>query len=159
MSRNSKFFLIALGGFIAGLAIAILLGQAVHKTSTNEYCMSCHHHPHAETSWKQSVHYNNESGVMTDCAACHLPPEGTMDYYLAKAKTGMKDVWVSLTKDPEEIDWDSKGNLEHAVKIVYNESCKACHVNLFPSGISDEGIIAHMYYEDNEEKLDLQCIS
>lgn len=159
MSRKSKYLLIALGGVVAGLAAAILFGQVMHKTSTNEYCMSCHFHPQEEVSWKQSSHYNNESGVMTQCTACHLPPQGTMDYYAAKVKTGMKDVWSSWTKKPEDIDWDAKGELEHAVKIVYNESCKVCHVNLFPSGISDEGIKAHMYYDDNEEKLGLQCIS
>lgn len=30
---------------------------------------------------------------------------------------------------------------------------------LFPSRLSQEGITAHLYYEENEKKLDLQCIS
>lgn len=159
MSRKTAYILIALSGVAAGLALAILFGHFVHKTSTNDYCMSCHFHPDAATSWKQSPHYDNGSGVMTDCAACHLPPQGTMKYYAAKARIGMKDVWSSITKNPEDIDWDARRDLDHAVKIVYNESCKACHVNLFPRGISDEGITAHLYYEENEKKLDLQCIS
>ena len=32
-------------------------------------------------------------------------------------------------------------------------------MNLFPEGITDDGVTAHLYYEDNAEKLDLQCIS
>lgn len=159
MSKKNKILLAALAGLFIGIALMIAFNAMIHSTSTNDFCMSCHYHPESDMSWKQSKHYNNDSGVKTDCAACHLPPQGTMEYYAAKAKTGMKDLWSYWTKDKEEIDFESKGALEHAVGIVYNESCKACHVNLFPSGISDDGVIAHLYYEDNEEKLDLQCIS
>ena len=45
------------------------------------------------------------------------------------------------------------------MKFIPNESCKECHHNLFPSGISDDGVTAHLYYDENEEKLNLQCIS
>ena len=96
---------------------------------------------------------------MTECAACHLPPKGSVDYFMAKARMGIKDVWSYVTKDTETIDWESKSQLEYAVNIVYNESCTACHVNLFPEGITDEGVTAHLHYEDNAEKLGLQCIS
>ena len=72
---------------------------------------------------------------------------------------GAKDVWSYITKDKEKIDWESKKELEYATKLVFNESCVACHVNLFPQGISDDGVAAHLYYEQNEKKLGLQCIS
>ena len=49
--------------------------------------------------------------------------------------------------------------MEHAVKYIPNESCKECHQNLFPEGISSDGVTAHLYYDENEKKLDLQCIS
>jgi formylglycine-generating enzyme required for sulfatase activity len=72
---------------------------------------------------------------------------------------GIKDVWAHLTKDTESIDWSRKGELEYAKNIVFNESCKECHINLYPEGITDQGITAHLYYDDNEQKLNLQCIS
>ena len=72
---------------------------------------------------------------------------------------GIKDVWSHLTKDSESINWDRKGELEYAQNIVFNESCKDCHINLYPEGITDDGITAHLYYDDNEQKLNLQCIS
>ena len=159
MKQRNLYILIAICGVIVGLVLAVLAGRFMHRTSTNDYCTSCHFHPQDEQTWKQSYHYDNESGSMTECSACHLPPKGTFDYFKAKACTGMKDLWSSMTKNPEDIDWDAKGELEYATKIVYNKSCKACHVNLFPKGITDDGIIAHLYYEDNEEKYDLQCIS
>ncbi len=157
--RKKGYFLMALAGVVLGFSLMIVFNWFWEKSSRNESCMACHYHTDADKSWKQSKHYNSKSGVMTDCAACHLPPRGTAGYAAAKIKTGMKDVWSYLTKDKEEIDWESKGELEHAPKMVNNESCKACHVNIYPDGLSDEGVTAHLYYDDNEEKLDLQCIS
>ncbi len=158
-SNKKKFLLIGLAGLVVGFSLMIALNSLWVNSSKNESCMMCHFHPESDASWKQSVHYNNGSGVMTDCVGCHLPPKGSFDYFKAKMATGMKDVWSYMTKKSEDIDWDSKGDLEYATKIVYNESCKACHVNLFPTGITDEGVTAHLYYEENEEELDLQCIS
>lgn len=157
--KGKKYFLLSLGGIILGFSLLIIFNWLWDKSSTSESCMSCHYHTESDMMWKQSMHHNSNSGVKTDCAACHLPPKGTLEYTKAKIATGMQDIWSYLTKDKEEIDWESKGELEYASKIVYNESCKACHVNIYPEGISDDGITAHLYYDENEEKLDMQCIS
>ena len=162
MSKSSSkktIFLTLLAGLVLGFSLMIAFNYMWVKSSKNESCMACHVHPESDASWKQSMHYNNGSGTQTDCAACHLPPKGSFEYVKAKITTGTKDLWSYLAKNPEDIDWDSKGELEYAQTIVYNESCKACHVNLFPSGITDDGVTAHLYYEENEEALNLQCIS
>lgn len=96
---------------------------ALYKTSvyfsTDESCMMCHVHPHVENSWKLSKHVNNGSGVKTHCVACHLPPQtNTWKHYSAKAKLGMKDVWSYLTKDSADFNWETKSELEHAVKYI-----------------------------------------
>ena len=159
MTKKNKYILAVLGGIVLGIALMIIINNAMQSTMSNDFCMSCHYHPDSDMSWKQSMHYNNGSGVKTDCVECHLPPQGTAQFFGAKVRTGMKDLWSYWTKEKEEIDFESKGDLDYAVNIVYNESCKSCHVNLFPSGISDDGVIAHLHYQENEEKLDLQCIS
>jgi len=157
--QKKKYWLAGLAGTVIGFVLIIVLNGYYIRSSQNSSCMSCHYHADTDAAWKMSVHYNGKTGVKTDCAACHLPPEGSIDHFVAKAKTGMKDVWSYITKDPEDIDWQIKKELEYAQKIVYNESCKECHVNLYPQGISDDGMIAHLYYDDNEEKYGLQCIS
>jgi len=157
--KRSTIIAVLAAAVVAGASIATGISAIYRSTSTNESCMSCHFHADADAAWKQSVHYNNPSGTKTDCAACHLPPEGTARHFFVKTKMGVKDIWSYFTKNKEDIDWKYKGSLEHAVGIVYNESCMECHVNLLPDGISDDGIIAHLYYEKNQEKLDLQCIS
>ncbi len=84
-------------GFILllGIAIGIIFIGALYQTSvyfsTNESCMMCHVHPHAEESWKLSVHVNNGSGVMVNCVDCHLPPkDDTWAHYTAKAALGIQ---------------------------------------------------------------------
>ncbi len=156
--RRKSFYLIL--GMVIGIVIVISLYQTSVYYSTNESCSKCHIHPHVEESWRLSTHVDNASGTMVKCVDCHLPPrEHTWSHYTAKLKLGAKDVWGYLTKDSADFDWDSKSELEYAVKYIPNASCKGCHPNLFPKGVTDEAVIAHLYYEENEEKLNLQCIS
>ena len=159
--RKNIVLLGCLGGVVIGISLMLVFSKMMVSTSTDGYCMSCHEHVQADADWKKSEHYNSKSGVVTDCAACHLPPkeDGLFRYYMAKSRMGAKDIWVHLTKGDRKIDWESKRQLDHAEGIVYNSSCEKCHVNLYPEGISDDGITAHLYYEENSKKLDLQCIS
>jgi len=149
-----------LAGLCVGIAAFITVYQVSVYFSSNESCMMCHMHPHAEKTWKQGVHVNSRSGVITNCVDCHLPPKDqTWNHYTAKLKLGVKDLWGYLVKDSASINWDMKSELENAVKYIPNSSCKACHANLFPAGITDDAIISHLYYEENEKKLNLQCIN
>ena len=156
--KRKLFFFI--GGFLLGIICFAALYEVTVYFSTDESCMICHVHPHVEASWKLSTHVNNASGVKVHCVDCHLPPKNqTINHYMAKAKLGLTDLWGYLTKDSADFDWELKSQLEYAVKYIPNESCKECHQNLFPAGLTDDGITAHLYYENNEKKMDLQCIS
>ena len=156
---RSKWFILLLG-ILLGFVILISVYQTSVYFSSNESCMMCHVHPHAEETWKQSSHYLNASGVKTDCIDCHLPPrDETWAHYTAKVSLGIKDLWGYMFKDSADFDWERKSELDYAVRYIPNQSCLKCHHNLFPQGITDDGVIAHLYYEENAEKLDLQCIS
>ena len=152
---------IVLGVFVLGIVLAMTLITVDTRTSTSDYCTSCHSHEEADRLWKQSPHYLNGSGTVTDCAACHLPPKeaGINRYYRIKLKMGAKDMWAKTFKDKDQIDWAAKRTQDYAPHIVYNESCVKCHQNLYPEGISDDGIAAHLHYEENAEKLQLNCVS
>ena len=156
--KRKLFFFI--GGFLLGIICFAALYEVTVYFSTDESCMICHVHPHVEASWKLSTHVNNASGVKVHCVDCHLPPKNqTINHYMAKAKLGLTDLWGYLTKDSADFDWDLKSQLENAVQYIPNESCKECHQNLLPIGLTSDGITAHLYYEENEKKLNLQCIS
>ena len=113
MKTSSKtHFLALLAGIVAGVSLMIVFNTAWTRSSSNESCMSCHAHPESDASWKQSYHYNNGSGTMTECAACHLPPKGTVKYAAAKAK--IEGEIAEIHKMDESI-----GSLEDLMQAPY----------------------------------------
>jgi formylglycine-generating enzyme required for sulfatase activity len=153
--KNAFLWLIA-AGVIGGIAFMFVGGKVVHYTSTDEYCASCHVHPHAEQSWKLSKHYDNQAGVIVHCVECHLPPSG-QGMLFAKAKHGAVDVYGKLFKDSSEFNWPAKRKLEKAKKFVYTESCVRCHQNLFPKTLTTEGENAHLNFLTT--KADVSCLN
>lgn len=158
ISKSKRYKFIVLLSFLLGASLIILSSQVIKKTSTDEFCMSCHVHPHAEDAWRLSTHYDNQSGIVVHCVQCHLPPPGGFNYLKAKAVTGARDVYAMIFKDTDKINWEAKRQLSAAVKHTYEESCKSCHQNLFPRQLSEEGMHAHLYYSNNEDQLNcLNC--
>jgi formylglycine-generating enzyme required for sulfatase activity len=92
------------------------------------------------------------------CAECHLPPKGH-GYLIAKAKTGLRDLWNYWTKDSASFDWQGKRSLEYARGYSYESSCIKCHENLFPMKLSKEGENAHLYYRQQKKTPELHCIN
>ncbi len=67
------------------------------RTSTPEFCASCHEIQSAYNSWKTSTHVNNAQGFVADCMDCHLPaPHDTFNFFYQKTFHGIKDVIRSL---------------------------------------------------------------
>jgi formylglycine-generating enzyme required for sulfatase activity len=154
-----KAWIWLLAGIFIGLFLVGSGSMAVKRTSTNEYCASCHEiHPQATTSWKKSVHYVTRSGDRTGCVECHLPPHGE-GYMAAKLTTGLRDLWGKWTKEPASFNWDEKSRLENARRYTYESSCLACHENLFPAELTKEGEDAHLYYTSKNKPADLHCIN
>ena len=156
--KKKKFLLWFLPGVLAGFIILAGGSKIIIKTSSEEYCISCHIHPEADAAWKQSVHYQTKSGVRTSCVDCHLPPKGS-GYLWAKGTTGLRDLWSYWTKDSASFDWNDRGRLEVARTHVFENSCTECHENLFPVNLSREGEDAHLYYNQNKKGPDLHCIN
>ena len=70
------------------------------RTSTPEFCASCHEIRFAVDTWKTSTHVNNAHGFVADCMDCHLPaPQDTINFFYAKTVHGIKDVIVHFTQD------------------------------------------------------------
>jgi len=153
-----KFILWFIPGVIIGALFILGGGKAIDKTSTNEYCVSCHIHPQADAAWKRSVHYDTKSGSRIGCVECHLPPKGE-NYLYHKAKTGLRDLWSYWTKDSASFNWEERGRLEMARGHVFESSCKKCHVNLFPAKLTKEGENAHLYYNQQKKTPELHCIN
>jgi formylglycine-generating enzyme required for sulfatase activity len=153
-----KFLLWFLPGLLVGILVILGANFAINRTSSSKYCMSCHIHPLADASWKKSVHYDTKSGYRVSCVECHLPPKGH-GYLMAKARTGLRDLWSYWTKDSASLNWEDRKRLELARQYTYESSCIKCHENLFPAKLSKEGEDAHLYYTQQKKTPDLNCIN
>ena len=153
-----RFLLWFFPGFIIGVLLILGGGKALHMTSTNNYCVSCHIHPMADATWKKSVHYDTRSGYRIACVDCHLPPKGD-DYLWAKGTTGLRDLWSKWTRDSASFNWEDRRRLEVARGYVYESSCIKCHENLFPVKLTKAGEDAHLYYTQTKKTDELHCIN
>lgn len=125
-------------------------------TSSDSFCESCHVHPQATASWKQSTHFATRSGTVVHCVECHLPPGG-LAYATQKTRLGVRDAWGKVFKDPESFDWEGRSTLEHARTYTFEASCIDCHPNLFPLSLTDKGEEAHLHFERKAEEV--RCIN
>jgi len=153
-----RFLILFVPGLIIGMLLILGAGMAINKTSTNQYCISCHIHPAADASWKRSVHYETQSGYRVGCVECHLPPEGD-GYLWEKGKTGLRDLWSYWTKDSASFNWEDRRRLEIARGYVFESSCIKCHENLFPAKLTKAGEDAHLYYKQSKKTPELHCIN
>jgi len=63
-------------GFLLGVAFVAVSAWGVSWSSSTDFCMSCHEmRVVAEQGWMHSKHFENKSGVVAQCADCHIPPE------------------------------------------------------------------------------------
>ncbi|MFC1660439.1 SUMF1/EgtB/PvdO family nonheme iron enzyme [Gemmatimonadota bacterium] len=143
-------------GVAAGMVLLLLMRAGNAVTSTDRFCQSCHVHPQATSSWRQSTHFATKSGTVTHCVECHLPPAG-LAYGVQKTRLGVRDAVGALLKDPESFDWEERSQLEHARAYVFRASCLECHPNLFPIQLTDEGEEAHLHYEEHAEEV--RCLN
>ncbi len=154
-----KHYLLFTAGGLSVILFLLLFNKTVHYTSTNEFCNSCHVHPHAEASWRLSTHHNTSSGVSVNCVDCHLPAEdNTARFLTRKAYHGFHDLYAYMTMDTEAIDWEAKRTTEAARRFVYEDGCLKCHTNMFPATLSPKGSEQHIkYIRDPENSSCIQC--
>lgn len=138
------------------ILLGVLFRKADQYTSTDTYCNSCHVHPHAHTSWLESMHHNDSAGVHVGCVACHLPPKGN-GFYKEKIRSGVRDLYSYWFKDSTELDWQLKSLPENARHHTFELSCIECHPKLFPANLSANGEQAHLHYLHNTDEL--HCIN
>jgi cytochrome c nitrite reductase small subunit len=149
--------LIALGLFIA-FPLFSLSYYTMVRTSTPQFCASCHEIQFAYNSWKTSSHANNAQGFVADCMDCHLPaPHDTFDFFYAKTAHGIKDVVVHVVMD----EYDHQKNREKAWANIKNDQCLKCHRNLLYIPDKRGAMLAHrtvMYpLPGREQKRCLDC--
>ncbi|WP_050603712.1 NapC/NirT family cytochrome c [Ruegeria sp. 6PALISEP08] len=126
----SSGFLI-LAGFLAGILFWGGFHWTLELTNTEEFCVSCHTMETNLGEYRETIHYNNHSGVRAICSDCHVPDEWN---HKIKAKImAVKDVYhelVGTISTPEKYE-DHRLAMASAVwkkmKASDSRECRNCH--------------------------------
>ena len=144
-------------GLILAFPLFSLTYYTMVRTSTPQFCASCHEIQFAYNSWRTSTHANNAQGFVADCMDCHLPaPHDTFDFFYAKTFHGIKDIVVHFTME----QYDHRANREKAWVNIKNDQCLKCHRNLLYIPDKRGAMLAHrsaLYPRPGYEKKCLDC--
>ncbi len=119
-------------GFVGGLVFWGGFNTTLEATNTEEFCISCHTmSDNVYEEYKESIHYQNRSGVRAICSDCHVPHEWASK--MMRKVGAAKDVWGQLTGvvgTPEKFE-------EHRLAMATREwgrfrrdnslACRNCH--------------------------------
>jgi len=157
MGRKTKAILLVLCGILVAFPLFSMTYYTMVRTSTPEFCGSCHEIRPAVMAWKMSTHVNNEQGFVADCMDCHLPaPQDTFDFFFAKTFHGIKDVIKHFTIE----EYDRQKNREAAYASFKNAECQKCHRNLLAMPHKRGAMLAHrtvLYPRPGYEKKCVDC--
>lgn len=123
------FLLIA--GFIGGILFWGGFNWSLELTNNEEFCTSCHTMEVNLGEYRETIHYNNHSGVRAICSDCHVPHEWN---HKVKAKImAVKDVWhevagtISTPEKYEEHRLSMASAVWKKMKASDSRECRNCH--------------------------------
>lgn len=118
-------------GFLAGILFWGGFHWTLEMTNTEEFCVSCHTMETNLGEYRQTIHYNNHSGVRAICSDCHVPDEWQ---HKIKAKImAVKDVYhemmgtISTPEKYEEHRITMASAVWRKMKASDSRECRNCH--------------------------------
>ncbi len=133
----------------AGITICVfLISIPMARTSTMNYCTSCHEMERYKTELEKSNHAVDKDKNPIECSQCHIPNSSGLKYITVKAVSGIRDLWVHQFGDPGNLD---RRSLQSAARrFIVDDNCRACHQDLFKTTkdkkISEIGRLSHEAY-------------
>jgi len=150
-----KYFFILIGI----VALIFLMSISMARTSTTEYCISCHEMKKYNDELKKSSHYLDSDKNPIQCKQCHIPKNIGPKYLTVKTVLGMKDMFVHYFGDSENLDRRRMQKL--ARRFIPDENCLACHKDLKRDvknkKISEIGRLCHEAYEGKNGNVKRNC--
>ena len=110
--------------WVAAAAAVLALGVFIYVTGAPSYagtspstCNNCHVMDSEYENWYHAAHARS-----TTCVECHLPHDNVVVYYLAKARTGIHDVYVFSTGQTPAVI-----RAKADTKVTIQANCIRCH--------------------------------
>jgi nitrate/TMAO reductase-like tetraheme cytochrome c subunit len=128
-------------------ALALAAARGFERTSTTEYCLSCHEIRSRYDELQQSVHARNWDGRRMECRSCHVPKRFGLKLVAIKL-LAVKDLWVHYAVDADRLD--RRAMQRRGRRVIPDENCLVCHEDLYRNTrgeeISEIGRLGHEAY-------------
>ncbi len=121
-----------MGGFVAGIIFWGGFNTAMEMTNTEEFCISCHEmRTNVYEEYKETVHYNNRTGVRATCPDCHVPKEWNYKV-MRKIQASNELLHKALGTIDTREKFEAKRlelaqNVWRAMKNTDSRECRNCH--------------------------------
>lgn len=127
----------SLGGLlIVGFAVGIIFwggfNTVMEWTNTEKFCISCHEmYDNVYQEYKETIHYNNRTGVRAVCSDCHVPQDWGPK--MLRKIQASREVWGKITGTIDTPEKFEEKRLELArrewKRMLANNSleCRNCH--------------------------------
>jgi cytochrome c-type protein NapC len=120
------------GAFVVGILFWGAFNTAMEWTNREEFCISCHEmQANVYQEYRNTVHYQNRTGVRATCPDCHVPKEWT--HKIVRKIQASNELWHHMLGS---IDTPEKFNAKRPqlassewarMKAVDSRECRNCH--------------------------------
>ena len=120
------------GGFVFGIMFWGGFNWTLELTNSERFCISCHEMRNfVYEEYKQTIHYNNRTGVRATCPDCHVPKEWGYKV-VRKIKASNELVHKALGSISTKDKFEAKRlklaqNVWRAMKDTDSRECRNCH--------------------------------
>lgn len=119
-------------GFVGGVFFWGGFNTVMEWTNTEKFCIGCHEmYDNVYTEYKETIHYNNRTGVRAVCSDCHVPREWGPK--MIRKIQASREVWGKLTGTINTREKFEAKRLELSrrewKRMLANDSleCRNCH--------------------------------
>ncbi len=122
----------ALLALVAGIAVTGGAAVALHYSSSEAFCTSCHEMSAPAAELAHRVHGSNALGIRATCADCHIPP-GFLAGTWRHMTSGLRDSWGHLRSTLGTPEAYAARRLEMAQRVWQDlraddsAECRSCH--------------------------------
>lgn len=157
MSKKIIIFIIFIGMVIGMITLG---GSAyvLNKTSSTEFCVSCHTMDRPYQEYQVSKHFSNADGIRAECADCHIPKE-PLAYLITKIRAS-KDVYhefiTGKIDTPEKFEshrLEMAESVWATLRANDSSTCRSCHNRdaMDPYAQTKNAIKMHTYGDENNQ--------
>jgi cytochrome c-type protein NapC len=131
---SAKYSLLALlfVGFVAGIIFWGAFNTGMEATNRLEFCIGCHEmRDTVYQEYKETIHYQNRTGVRAICSDCHVPKDWT--HKMLRKIQASQEVWGKITgyvDTPEKFEAHRMELATHEwarMKAAGSRECLNCH--------------------------------